>query len=32
MIFGAMWYRLLLGHGKLDAAFARRIIAALGIT
>jgi hypothetical protein len=25
LIFGPMWYRLLLGHGKLDARFARQL-------
>ena len=35
LIFGPMWYRLLLQHGKLDARFARQLtagtLAALGV-
>ena len=29
LIFGPMWYRLLLQHGKLDARFARQLTAAV---
>ncbi|AGL21455.1 TetR/AcrR family transcriptional regulator [Actinoplanes sp. N902-109] len=28
LIFGGMWYRLLVGHGPLDDAYARRLVTA----